>query len=86
VIRLLTPRGKNYEQTYRATFPFNKEVEGMLSGRTFEELNEIMRDVLQEGRRIYLFINNRANGNAPQTARRISYQLLNSLDPTAPRL
>lgn len=72
VIRLVTPRGKTYEDTYTAAFPFSAMVEGMLHDSTVEETVEIIRGVVQRGSQIYLFINNRAGGNAPQIAQRVA--------------
>lgn len=72
VIRLVTPRGKTYEDTYAAAFPFDAMVEGMLHDETVEETVEIIRGVVQRGSRLYLFINNRAGGNAPQIAKRVA--------------
>jgi uncharacterized protein YecE (DUF72 family) len=71
VIRLVTPRGKTYEDTYSAAFPFNAMVEGMLHDGTVEETVEIIRGVVRSGSQLYLFINNRAGGNAPRIAQRI---------------
>jgi hypothetical protein len=72
VIRLVTPRRKTYEETYSAAFPFDAMVEGMLHESTVEETVEIIRGVVQRGSRLYLFINNRAGGNAPLIAQRIA--------------
>ena len=72
VVRLVTPRGKTYEDTYSAAFPFNAIVEGMLHEGTVEETVEIIRGVVQRGSQLYLFINNRAGGNAPLIAQRIA--------------
>lgn len=72
VIRLVTPRGKTYEETYAAAHPFDAMVEGMLHDSTVEETVEIIRGVVQQGSRLYLFINNRAGGNAPLIAQRIA--------------
>jgi hypothetical protein len=72
VVRLVTPRGKTYEETYTAAHPFDAMVEGMLHDSTVEETVEIIRGVVQQGSRLYLFINNRAGGNAPLIAQRIA--------------
>ena len=77
VVRLVTPKGKTYDETYAAAHPFDSLVEGMLSEHTVEETVEIIRGVVQRGSQLYLFINNRAGGNAPLIARRISQRLAN---------
>lgn len=68
LIRLLTPRGKNYTETYEAAFPFNAMVEGMLNPSMVQDTVTVVRAVLKDGRWTYLLINNRAGGNAPLIA------------------
>jgi uncharacterized protein YecE (DUF72 family) len=74
-LRLVTPRGMVYEQTYAAAFPFDDMVEGMLHESTVADTVEIIRGVVREGSQLYLFVNNRAGGNAPMTAARIVSRL-----------
>jgi len=76
VIRLITPRGMTYEQTYAAAHPFSGMVAGMLHDAVVEETLEIIRGAVREGSRLYLFVNNRAGGNAPLTAQRIGREFL----------
>jgi len=71
LIRLLTPRGKTYSETYTAAFPFNAKVEGMLHPNTVQDTVTIVRAALRDGRWVYLLINNRAGGNAPIIASEI---------------
>jgi hypothetical protein len=71
LIRLLTPRGKNYAETYEAAFPFNAMVEGMLNPSTVQDTVSVVRAALNDGRWVYLLINNRAGGNAPLIAEEI---------------
>jgi uncharacterized protein YecE (DUF72 family) len=71
LIRLLTPRGKNYAETYEAAFPFDSIVEGMLNPNTVQDVVTVVRAALKEGRWVYLLINNRAGGNAPLIAAEI---------------
>ncbi len=78
VVRLITPRGKTYEETYSRAFPFDSQIEGMLHDSTVEETVEIIRGVVQKGSQLYLFINNRAGGNAPLAAQKIASQLSGS--------
>lgn len=75
VIRLVTPRAKTYEDTYVAAHPFGALVGGMLQDRTVEDTVEIVRGVVREGSQLYLFINNRAGGNAPLIAQRIAGEI-----------
>ncbi len=71
LIRLLTPRGKTYAETYAAAFPFNALVEGMLHPSTVQDTVTVVRAALNDGRWVYLLINNRAGGNAPLIASEI---------------
>lgn len=71
LIRLLTPRGKTYTETYTAAFPFNALVEGMLHPSTVQDTVTVVRAALRDGRWVYLLINNRAGGNAPLIASEI---------------
>ncbi len=75
-IRLLTPFGMDYKKTYAAAYPFDKLVEGMLSDETVEDLAKIISGSLKRKIRVYLLINNRAGGNAPDTANIIKKRLL----------
>ena len=74
-IRLVTPRGKTYDETYAAAHPFDVLVEGMLHPSVVEETVEIIRGVVQRGSQLYLFINNRAGGNAPAIAQQVAQRL-----------
>lgn len=78
VIRLVTPRGKTYDETYAAAHPFDVMVEGMLHPGTVEETVEIIRGVVQKGSQLYLFINNRAGGNAPSIAQTVAQRFTNA--------
>jgi uncharacterized protein YecE (DUF72 family) len=75
LIRLLTPRGKTYSETYTTAFPFNARVEGMLHPNTVQDTVTIVRAALKDGRWVYILINNRAGGNAPIIASEIVEQL-----------
>ena len=78
VVRLVTPRGMNYEQTYAAAHPFDAMVPGMLHDSTVEETVEIIRGTVQRGSQLYLFVNNRAGGSAPMIAQRIAREYIES--------
>lgn len=72
LIRLLTPRGRRYEESYAMAFPFDRMVEGMESAGMVEETVGIMRDAVDRGKSVTIIVNNRAGGNAPLIARRIA--------------
>lgn len=68
VLRLLTPRGKNYAETYTEAHPFNAMVNGMLHQSTIQDTVTVVRAALRDGRWVYLLVNNRSGGNAPLVA------------------
>jgi hypothetical protein len=72
VIRLLTPLGMRYEDSYARAYPFGRLVEGMLPPEMVLETVEIIKGAIEKGRLINLIINNRAGGNAPMIAREIA--------------
>ncbi|MBN1221744.1 MAG: DUF72 domain-containing protein, partial [Candidatus Aminicenantes bacterium] len=77
LVRLLTPRGKTYADTYAAAHPFDKSVNGMLQAHSVQDTVTVMRAALQNGRWVYLLINNRAGGNAPLAAVEIVKSFMN---------
>ncbi len=79
VIRLLTPIGMRYEDSYLRAYPFDRLVEGMLQPEMVSETGEIVRTALEKGVLVNLIINNRAGGNAPMIAQIIAkiFMLLN---------
>lgn len=72
VIRLMTPRGKRYEEAYAKAHPFDREIEGMMSPGMVEETVRIMLSAVDKDVETLVVINNRAGGNAPAIARRVS--------------
>lgn len=74
VVRLLTPRGKSYSETYAAAHPFNRIVDGMLHRSTVQDTVTIVRAALRDGKWVYLLVNNRSGGNAPLVAFEIIQQ------------
>ena len=80
VIRLVTPRGMTYAQTYKAAHPFSDLVEGMMSGDMIEDTVEVIKGEVSRGTRVFLLINNRAGGNAPLIARLVSERFLSPGD------
>jgi hypothetical protein len=76
VIRLLTPLGMRYEDSYVKAYPFDKMVDGMLQPEMVLETVEIMKGAVEKGVLVNLIINNRAGGNAPLIAREIAERLI----------
>jgi uncharacterized protein YecE (DUF72 family) len=72
LIRLMTPRGVRYEKAYAMAFPFDREVDGMMTPGMIEQTADLMLAAVEEGVTMNVVINNRAGGNAPLIARRIS--------------
>lgn len=76
IIRLLTPRGMKYEDSYAKAHPFNGLVEGMLQREMVEEVSELMWTGVNKGIRMNVLINNRAGGNPPMIAQQIAERFL----------
>jgi hypothetical protein len=76
VVRLMTPLRMRYEEAYIKAYPFNKMIDGMMSPQMIEEAVEIMLTAIGEGVCINVVINNRAGGNAPIIAQKISERFL----------
>jgi len=72
VIRLMTPHGMRYEESYAKAFPFDSLVEGMLSTRMVEETVLLMGEAVDRGWQANVIVNNRAGGSAPAIARIIA--------------
>ena len=72
IIRLMTPLGMRYEEAYIKAHPFNRMIDGMMSPQMINETVEIMLTAIDEGVHINVVINNRAGGNAPIIAQKIS--------------
>jgi uncharacterized protein YecE (DUF72 family) len=76
LIRLITPRGKRYEDTYAQAFPFNALVENMMDTRMVEETVGLMRTAIDQGVKVNIIINNRAGGSAPVIAGKIAERFI----------
>ena len=76
IIRLMTPLRIRYEEAYIKAYPFNKMINGMMTPQMIEETVEIMLTAIDEGVRINVVVNNRAGGNAPIIAQKISEKFL----------
>ena len=76
LLRLLTPHGMRYEDSYAKAYPFDRLVEGMLSERMLDEAAAIMRRAVDAERHVTVIVNNRAGGNAPLIAQKLAERFL----------
>ena len=74
VLRLLTPLKLSYEAAKKRTEPYTKIVEALPAMR--RETVELVRKAVAEGRRTYVLVNNRSEGNAPLTIQALTDHLL----------
>lgn len=72
VIRLLTPIGMRYDETYARAYPFDKLVDDLFKPRMVEEAVALVRNFLAQDALVYLIINNRVGGNAPNIAETVA--------------
>jgi hypothetical protein len=84
VIRLLTPLGMRYEDSYVRAYPFDRLVQGMLQPEMVLETVEIVKGAIEKGVLVNLIINNRAGGNAPMVAREIAEKFSRKPEPKTP--
>ena len=73
VLRLLTPLKMSYEAAKKRAEPYTKIVEELPQIR--RETVQVVRQAVSEGRRAYVLVNNRAEGNAPLTVQGLSEML-----------
>jgi uncharacterized protein YecE (DUF72 family) len=76
IIRLMTPLGMRYEEAYAKAYPFNRMIEGMMTPGMIEDTVELLTRGIEHGVGMNVVINNRAGGNAPMIAQKISERLL----------
>lgn len=76
VIRLMTPFGMRYEDSYVKAHPFDRLVEGMLQPEMVLDTVEIMKTAIEKRITVNVLVNNRAGGNAPLIAREIAEKFL----------
>ena len=79
IVRLMTPLRVRYEEAYLKAYPFDKLIDGMMSHHMVEETAEIMSAAIREGVGVNVIINNRAGGNAPLIAQKVSEKFLEKL-------
>jgi len=76
IVRLMTPLRVRYEEAYLKAYPFDKLINGMMSHHMVEETVGIMSTAIREGVGVNVIINNRAGGNAPLIAQKVSEKFL----------
>lgn len=76
IIRLMTPLRVRYEESYAKAFPFDTLVDGMLHPHMVDDTIELMSAAFGQGVHTNVMVNNRAGGNAPLIAQRISERFL----------
>ncbi len=76
IIRLMTPLRMRYADAYIKAFPFDRMIEGMMTPQMVEETVKLMSQAIDQGEHMNVAINNRAGGNAPIIARKISERFL----------
>lgn len=76
VIRLLTPWGMRYEDSFEKAYPFDRLVEGMMAPEMILETVDIIKGAIEKGMLVNLIINNRAGGNAPLIAQIIAKKFM----------
>jgi hypothetical protein len=81
VIRLLTPLGMRYDDSYEKAYPFDSLVEGMMQPEMVLDTVEIIKAAIEKGIMVNPIINNRAGGNAPLIAREIAERLISKPTP-----
>jgi uncharacterized protein YecE (DUF72 family) len=67
LFRLLTPRDKRYHDAVKAYEPYDKLVHPLPDMR--QQTVKLVKQAIQEHRRAYVLVNNRTEGNAPQTTK-----------------
>jgi hypothetical protein len=68
-VRALLREGRAYEDAVALFQPYNKIVEE--NPQTRDALREWIRRMREERRASYIFVNNRLEGNAPETIRAV---------------
>ncbi len=73
VLRLLTPLKISYEAAKKRAEPYTKIVGELLEMR--RDTVDLVKKAVEEGRRAYVLVNNRSEGNAPLTVQGLSEML-----------
>jgi hypothetical protein len=81
IIRLLTPLGMRYDESYIQAYPFEKLVESMVQPEMILETVDNMWQAVNQGVLVNVIINNRAGGNAPILAQLIAGKFMKRSAP-----
>jgi uncharacterized protein YecE (DUF72 family) len=81
IIRLLTPLGMRYDESYIRAYPFDKLVEGMVQPEMILETVDLMWQAVNQEVLVNVIINNRAGGNAPLLAQLIARKFIQRAAP-----
>ena len=73
LFRLLTPRDKKYHDAVKAYEPYDKLVQPLPDMRN--ETVRLVKQAVEEHRRAYILVNNRSEGNAPETTKALYTRL-----------
>jgi hypothetical protein len=73
VLKLLTPLKMSYEAAKKRAEPSTKIIEELPETR--RDRVEFVRKAVAEGRRAYVLVNNRSEGNAPPTVHALAEML-----------
>jgi hypothetical protein len=76
IVRLLTPLGMKYDESYSRAFPFHEMVDGMMNPEMIPDTVGILKTATERGVNVAVMVNNRAGGNAPLIAREIAARFL----------
>ncbi len=69
VVRALLRQGRSYEEAVAQFSPYDRVVDPNPKAR--ESLRSLIRRMREERRAAYIFVNNRFEGNAPETIRAV---------------
>ena len=83
MIRLLTPLGMRYDDSYEKAYPFDGLVEDTRQPGMILDMVEIMKTAMERGIVINVIINNRAGGNAPSIAELIAKKFMGKSRPAS---
>ena len=72
VLQLLTLLKMSYEAAKKRTEPYTKIVAELPKMRHEHETVQLVRQAVREGRRAYVLVNNRSEGNAPLTVQALA--------------
>jgi uncharacterized protein YecE (DUF72 family) len=76
IIRLMTPIGMSYNDSYALAHPFDRLVEGMMKPGMVQDAAQLLRAAVERKATAILIVNNRAGGNAPLVARAVVQEFL----------